>query len=286
MPRQPALAALFEARSDAARGAAAPYRTVADELDAVAAGKKAIAMFPLARPGDEPADDAFLRRLARAAAARGLGVLIEPDDGGDGAGGASTPGLPPGVRGVTAYALGAGEAWRVPAIAALWKTALEDGPWSDAAERQLSYLLGYGERERRRWMARLRWQIATWGARTVYVLLDEGARARVEQLGRRCLGASAEIEGLRFFAHARGHALRRDAARRAPAGLVIARVGLAEAAYARLFGDGDDGSRGGRGGRGRGERGVRSAVADARAAAAVAAGVRSNVELLTGAGWR
>lgn len=275
MPRQPAIAALFEARPDAGRGAA-PYRTALDELDAVAAGRKPIAMFPLARPGDEPADDAFLRRLARAAAARGLGVLIEPDDGAGGA--AGVPGLPPGVRGVTAYALGAGEAWRVPAIAALWKTALEDGPWSDAAERQLSYLLGYGERERRRWIARLRWQIAAWGARTVYVLLDGGARARVEGLGRRCLGAAPELEGLRFFAHARGHALRRDAARRAPPGLAIARVGLAEAAYARLFGDG--------GGRGRGARGVRSAVADARAAAAVAAGVRSNVELLTAAGWR
>ena len=270
-PRPPALAALFEPRPDADRRAAAPYRTVAAELDAVAAGDKPIAMYPLARPGDEPIDDAFLRRLARAAAERGLAVLIDPDEGPAGA-----PGLPPGTRGVTAYALGAGEAWRVPAIAALWRTALEDGPWSDAAERQLSYLLGYSERDRRRWIAQLRWQMAAWGARTVYALLDTDARVRVDRLGRRCLGSPPEIVGLQLFAHARGHALRRDAARRAPPGLAIARAGLTEAAYVRLFGDA----------RRRATSGVLSAITDRRTSGALAAGVRSNVALLTAAGWR
>jgi hypothetical protein len=259
---------LFEARPDADRRAAAPYRTLGAELDAVAARKKAISMFPLARPGDAPADDAFLRRLVRAAAARGLSVLVEPGE---------PAALPRAARGVTAYALPIDQAWRVPAIAALWRTALEGGAWSDAAERQLSYLLGYGERERRIWLAQLRHRVAAWGARTVYTLLDRARRARLEELGRRCLGAALELEGMAFFVHARGHALRRDAARRVPRGLAIARVGLAEPAYARLFGAPA---------RRRAARGVIAATADARAAAAVAAGLCSTVELLTAAGWR
>jgi len=261
MPSTLALSRLFEARLDEDRRA--PYRTLAAELDAVRAGRKAISMFPLARPGAAPADDAFLRALVRAATARGLGVLVEPGPAGLG------------EPGVTAYALRPEQSWRPPAIAALWKTALEGGAWSEAAERQLSWLLGYPERERRAWIARLRHRVAAWGARTVYTLLDRAQRAAIERLGRRCLGPAAAIEGLTFFVHGRGHALRREAARLAPQGLAIARVGLDEAAYARLLG------RGGRGG-----RGVIAAVAGARAAAAIARGLRSNVELLTAAGWR
>jgi len=279
VPGTLSLARLFEAQRDEDRGRAT-YRTVAAELDAVRARRKALAMFPLARPGAEPADDAFLRGLVRAAAARGLAVLVDP----------AAPAAPAALAaeggGVTAYALALDQVWRVPAIAALWATALEDGPWSDAAERQLSYLLGYGERERRAWIARLRHRIAAWGARTVYALLDVERRARVEQLGRRCLGPAAAIEGLRFFVHGRGHALRRDAARLAPRGLAIARVALDEAAYARLFGGARAGRTGAGAGRARSARGVRTAVADARAAAAIAAGLRSNVELLTATGWR
>jgi len=263
------LSRLFEGRLDEDRGRRAPYRTLAAELDAVRARRKAISMFPLARPGDAPADDAFLRALVRAAAARGLAVVVEPGE---------PAGLPRGAGGVTAYALALEQAWRVPAIAALWRTALEAGPWSEAAERQLSHLLGYSERERRAWIARLRHRVAAWGARTVYTLLDRARLALVEQLGRRCLGPAPAIEGLAFFVHARGHALRRDAARRAPRGLAIARVGLDEAAYARLLG--------GAARRPGAARGVIAATAGARAAAAVAAGLRSNVELLPAAGWR
>ncbi len=261
------LSRLFEARLDEDRRRAAPYRTLAAELDAVRARTKAISMFPLARPGAEPADDAFLRALVRAATARGLGVLVQPGEPGE------LAGLPRAARGVTAYALPLDQIWRVPAIAALWETALEGGAWSDAAERQLGLLLGYSERERRAWIAQLRHRIAAWGARTIYTLLDRERLARVGQLGGRGLGPAPAIEGLRFFVHGRGHALRRDAARRAPRGLAIARVGVGEAAYAALFG-------------GAARRGVLEAVAGPRAAAAIAAGLRSNVERLTAAGWR
>jgi hypothetical protein len=279
------LARLFEARLDEDRRRSAPYRTLAAELDAVRARRKAISMFPLARPGAEPADDAFLRALVRAAAARELGVLIQPGEPGE------LAGLPRAARGVTAYVLpidqvgrvpAVAELWRVPAIAALWEAVLEDGAWSDAAERQLGLLLGYSARERRAFLAGLRHRVAAWGARTVYTLLDRARRARVAQLGGRCLGAAPELEGLRFFVHARGHGLRRDAARRAPPGLAIARVGLEEAAFARLFGAREAGPRGAA----RERRGVIEAVAGARAAAAVAAGLRSDVEVLTATGWR
>lgn len=272
-----ALSRLFEARLDEDRRKAAPYRTLAAELDAIRARRKAISMFPLARPGAEPADDAFLRALVRAAAARGLGVLIQPGEPGE------LAGLPRAARGVTAYALPLDQIWRVPAIAALWEAVLEDGAWSDAAERQLGLLLGYSARERRAFLAGLRHRVAAWGARTVYALLDRERLGRIAQLGGRSLGPTPEIEGLPFFVHGRGHALRRDAARYAPPGLAIARVGIEEAAFVRLFG-----AAGPRGvaTRGGAARGVIEAVAGARAAAAVAAGLRSDVEVLTAAGWR
>lgn len=253
---------LFEARPDEDRRRAAPYRTLAAELDAVRARRKAMSMFPFARPGDSKGDDADLRALVNAASARGLAVLVYPDE---------LFGLP---RGVCAFVLPLDHAWRVPALLALWQTTLEGGPWSDAAERQTSFLLGYGERERRAWIARTRHRIAAWGARTIYTLLDRAGRARIEELGRRCLGPAAAIEGMAFFAHAAGHGLVRHAARRAPPGQAIARIGLTADAYAALFA------------RTRPVRGVVSAVADRRAARAIAAGLRSNVELYGARGWR
>jgi hypothetical protein len=63
--------------------------------------------------------------------------------------------------------------------------------------------------------------------------------------------------------------------------LHIARVALADAAYARLFGRPGRGGRGGRGG-----RSVIEAVAGAGAARALVSGLRSNIELLTARGWR
>lgn len=264
------LSRLFEARLGGGRRRA-PYRTLAAELDAVRAGAKALSMFPLARPGREPEDDAFLAQLLRAAEARGLSVLVEPGEPGE------LAGAPPGV---TAYALPLAEAWRVPALAALFRAAREEGAWSDAAERQLSALLGYSARERRAWLAELRWSVAAWGAKTVYALLDAEARARAARLGRRCFGEPAEVAGMVLFAHAGGHALRRDAAQKAPRGVVIARAGIAPAAFARVFG------RGGERGHGGGTGPVLEVIATARTAAVITDGLCSNVELLSAGGWR
>ena len=256
------LSRLFEARPDGDGRRSAPYRTLAAELDAVRSRRKAMSMFPLARPGDDAGDDAHLRELMNAATARGLAVMVYPDE---------LFGLP---RGVCAFVLPLDQAWRVPALLALWQAALEGGPWSDAAERQTSLLLGYGGRERRAWIARTRHRVAAWGARTVYTLLDRAGRRRIDELGRRCFGAAAAIEGMAFFAHERGHALKAHATRLAPAGLAIARAGLDGAAYEALLGAA------------RPVRGVVSATADRRSAAAIAAGLRSNVELLGARGWR
>ena len=256
------LSRLFEARPDGDGRRSTPYRTLAAELEAVRSRRKAMSMFPFARPGDDAVDDAALRALVNAASARGLAVIVYPDE---------LFGLP---RGICAFVLPLDQAWRVPALRALWQTALEGGAWSDAAERQTSALLGYGARERRAWMARARHRVAAWGARTIYTLLDRAGRRRVDELGRRCLGPAAAIEGMTWFAHARGHAPKVHAARLAPAGLAIARVGLEGAAYEALLGGA------------RPVRGVVSATADRRSAAAIAAGLRSNVELLGARGWR
>jgi hypothetical protein len=258
VPAPAQLAALFEPRP-APRAA---DRELDAELAAVQRGRKAMALVPLAAPGATPEATAELAEVVGAAVARGLAAVIRPDP-------------LAAAGGIAVYALPLEAVWRVPAMEALWSAGLEAGPWSDAAERQQSLLLGYGRAARRAWIARGRQRSAAWGAPTAYALLDRAHCARVDALGRRALGPAAALVGLTLFAHARGHALRRDAHRRVPRELAIARAAVAPALFARLFRrSATAGSP------------VWAAELDARAAREVVAGLRSGVELYGARGWR
>ncbi|MBA2543700.1 MAG: hypothetical protein H0V17_28920 [Deltaproteobacteria bacterium] len=127
------------------------------------------------------------------------------------------------------------ELWRVPAFLALWSTAFVDGRWSDAAENQMSYLLGYTEAERKRWIAAIRQERPAWGAATIHALLDADQRLLADSVGRRCFGPANAIEGMTLL-YAGGGTVKAKALAIVPPGHTLARVGFQPEQFPGLFG--------------------------------------------------
>lgn len=178
--------------------------TDAAELDAVAAGRKAMSLFI----GD---DDG----IAELAMARNLIVTTHAD---------------PRLGELHVFVTRADQLWRIQAYLALWETAFVDGRWSDGAENLAGYLLGYSAAQRKAWLAQQRQAIPAWTAATVYALVTDAQRELIESLGRRCLPP-----GLTLFTR-RGEVLKASAFAKLPRGQTLARAGLEIAAANKLFG--------------------------------------------------
>lgn len=236
--------------------ALAAYANDKEELDAVQAGKKAmlLAGFPVDYIAEGGRD--FVA-LLRAAFRRGLAVTLysrgeEPD----------------------VYVLPLDQTWRISALNALHETAFVEGRWTLAAEAQVSLLLGYDEAQRDAWLASVRQRQPAYGCLTMYTLLTRAQRARVAAFGHRCFGVATEVEGLELFFHRQHESLKRTAARLVPKGLTLARVGLDWRAAEPIFGSL------------RRARGLIRTVLTKRTARTLTRSLRSNVQLLTSAGWR
>lgn len=244
----------------------APYSSLAEVLDAVAARKKAMyySGFPLSMlaSGDEQ-----FAELLHMAIDRDLTVVIhnrripfplerqEPD----------------------VFVLPIEESWRVPAFAALRDAAFEgDGRWSNAAEAQSSYLLGYTAQQRRRWIAWQKERQAAWTCKTIYTLLTLEQKQLVLDVGRRCFGPALSLVGRAFFFHRQNDGVKKTAARLVPRDLTLARVGLAWKATRTFFGDFKNWK----------PRGLVTATATKKLAPMINAELLSNVQLLTSAGWK
>jgi len=108
------------------------------EIEAVADRRKPIAMFSGARSElDDLVETAFEHELMTIL--QPSRVPADPDD-------------------ADLFVLHPDQAWRVPALAALWDTTR--GQWTDAAEDQQSLLLGYSAEERTAWLADRSWRHA------------------------------------------------------------------------------------------------------------------------------
>jgi len=190
-------AALFETWKRDAR--LDPFPTWKAHLDAVRAGTKGMSIFDLT-VGELGGEEA--RELMRLAFERDLVAVLQRDD--------------------HVFVARPEELWRIPACLALWKTAFEDGRWSDAAEAQMSLLLGYTDAQRRAWLAAQRARHAAWGSPTVYAILTADQRRAVVATGKRVL-----VDGMRLF-HPGDRVLKRDAFRKLPAGATLARVAVRE----------------------------------------------------------
>lgn len=178
------------------------------ELDAVAAGKKPMAMFV--------GDDDEVAQWSAHAGTRNLVATCHAD---------------PKLGEVHVFVTRADQLWRIPAYLALWETAFVDGRWSDAAENLASFLLGYSKAERKAWLARQRHAFPAWTAATVYALLTDPERAVIEGLGRRCFGS----QPVTLFTRRDG-VLKASAVTQLPRGQTLARAGLDVATAHRLLG--------------------------------------------------
>src|SRR5262249_19506060 len=143
------------------------------------------------------------------------------------------------------------QAWRVPALAALWETTA--GRWSDAAEDQQSLLLGYTPDQRAAWHADRSWRHAGPRGIAIYALLAPPDCAALDGFGRRCFADGTSV----FFHPTR--VLRRDALSLLPRGKTLARAGLELGRLVRTPGT---------------------------VTPVINAGLTSHVQLLTRAGWR
>lgn len=228
------------------------YRSDEAALDAVAAGRKPIWYVPAIR--------SELGEWQGLASARGLActVIDEPS-----VARAREP------QPVSVFVARPEELWRVPALQTLWKAAASTGAWSDAAEEQMGDLLGYTPKQRARWIAMQRHASPAWGSKTLYAVVDRRALQRIEAVGRRCLGKISEIVDLPVLVHP--YLPRADARTRLPRDHTLVRAGLHRDAV-RVFG--------------RLSGGLTTHVLTARTAAIVSANLTSNVQLLTGTGWR
>jgi hypothetical protein len=206
------LASLFEPRRHAAL-----YPSLTAELDAVARGRKAIAMeaWPA---GALDADHRAMHELARA---RGLEVVELRERGR-----AGTPA-------VLVFAFQPEHAWRIAALQALWSVYLDaEGAWSDGAEALEGHLLGYTRAQIARHLAARRHERLGWRGATLYLMLDRAQRAVVVASRGRALPAGA----LTLVTCDGTHVIRRRppawVARRA---LAIARIAIVAEAAGRLL---------------------------------------------------
>jgi hypothetical protein len=190
------------------RSHARVYPTLRAELDAVRAGRKAIAM-EIWPAGDSLADDPDHASLVRLARARGLEIVYQPDTGRSG------------VPIVAVYALRAAQAWRIPALHALWRAFPQGGePWSDGAEALEGHLLGYSRSQIAAWLAARRHERLGWRGVTIYLV----GRSLEAVAGTTAVWAA----GTRVIK-------RRPPAWLAREGLQLARIAITERAFARTF---------------------------------------------------
>ncbi|HEY1817618.1 MAG TPA: hypothetical protein VGG74_35000 [Kofleriaceae bacterium] len=240
----------------------AAYASPEAELDAVRSRAKGIARHQASR---RDLATRWFADLSRAALDRGLSIAIVP--------GLPLEQLPDPID---VYVLHDDQAWRIPALRALWATALVDGRWTFAAEAQEGMLLGYSLDQRASWLADSRWRQSAFGTATMYTLLTSAQRKRTTELGKRCFGDAAEMAGMRLFVHGNDARMLPSAAARVPAGTTLARAAIDHDLYIDLF---DPAHR-------KRRQAVWHATLSDEHARELNAAMRSNVQFLVGKSWR
>jgi hypothetical protein len=243
----------------------APYGSDDEVLDAVRDRKKAMMRtgypFSCIAEGDEN-----FAALLEAAFDRGLAVVLEN----------RANELPKGRWEPLVYVLHLDQAWRIPALNALRNTAfVGDGRWSLSAEAQESLLLGYTDKQRKRWIAWQRQRKAAETCLDLYTLLTPTQLANARKLGMRCFGTAEQMKGMTFFFPRDGTVPKDDAAKLVPKGLTFARVGLSWKAAQEIFGDFKSWKSK--------WMTVEISLANARV---VSEGLKSNVQVLARSGWK
>lgn len=215
----PDLNALFESRESLAK-----YGSTREELEAVAAGTKALSLFPF--PSLSMETHPFYHELRQIALELDLSlVIIQVDEAN------------PDPRGRSAYVFltRPTELWRVPAYCA-FRDVFEDYGWSDAAQHFESKLLGYSDDDISKLLrAFAGWQI-DWKGRTIYLLLSSTDADGVRALAKRCIDPKMVVQPIPIFCSHHQNPMRTDAASLVSGGCVLARVSVRRSFFRELLG--------------------------------------------------
>lgn len=215
----PDLDALFEGRESLAK-----YDSTREELEAVAAGTKALSLFPF--PSSSMETHPFYHDLRQIALELDLSVVIIQVDEDN-----------PDPRGRSSYVFltRPTELWRASAYCA-FREVFENYGWSDAAQHFESMLLGYSEEDISRWLrAFARWQI-DWKGRTIYFLLSSSDADGVRALAKRCIDPKMIAQPIPVFCSYHQNPMRTDAESLLSEGCVLARVSVRRPFFGELFG--------------------------------------------------
>ena len=247
--------------SDARRS---PYASVEDELQAVAAGRKAMSVF--AFPTTSVETDPFYDELCRMASNLNISTSLEER---------TVSGLESNLQTSYLFAFRADQAWRIPAYLLL-KRIYEDYGWSDAAEHLEGSLLGYSEQEIISWLRARSNSRVGWTGKTLFLLVNSAQGDNVRMLGRRSIDPAMVKAPLATFFSRWPKPIRTDALDRVPDQHELMRASVREDFFRDIFEVGLGGERT--------DDVIVSSIPPARVAA-LNASLQSNFQFFTSKGW-
>ncbi len=200
-----------------------PYDSVEEELQAVAAGRKAMSVF--AFPNTSLGTDPFYDELCKMASQFHISIALRER---------FVSGLEPNLRTSYLFVFRDDEAWRVPAFL-LFKRIYDNYGWSDAAEHLEGSLLGYTEEEISLWLA-ARWNSRVdWAGKTLFLLANSAQGDNVRMLGGRSIDPGMITTPLAVFHSRWRKPIRADALSRIPAQHELMRVSVKEDFFGEVF---------------------------------------------------
>lgn len=213
------LAPLFEARARVSK-----YPGTRDELEAVAAGAKAMAvsLFPSAAIDTHP----FYGELREIASELNLSIVINDKVDVD---------QDPNLATTYIFVTKSTEYWRIPAYLA-FKRVFEQYGWSDSAEHFESLLLGYTDDDITTWLNAHSASRIGWSGVTFNLLLSDLQASNVRKLGKRSIDPSVVEQPIQIFFNRKHHIVRKDADKLLVGECALARVSVCEPFFRELFG--------------------------------------------------
>lgn len=200
------------------------YEDIRRELEAVAAGSKALSFFQF--PSLSVETHPFYTELRQIAFELDLYTVIIPVNETD---------PNPRLRVANVFLTKPNELWRIPAFSA-FKNVFEDYKWSDAAEHFESALLGYSQDDISNWLkTRSRSQIS-WRGQTIYFLLKSTDAAGIHALANRCIDPRLNSESILSFFNHNQNPMRKDACDLVLDDCVLARVSVCQPFFREIFG--------------------------------------------------
>ena len=200
------------------------YDSTKEELEAVAAGTKALSFFLF--PSSSVESHPFYMELRQIAFALNLSIVINPVNETD---------PDPRRRVANVFLTRPMELWRVPAYSA-FKSVFQNYDWSDAAEHFESVLLGYSDEDISKWLNAHASSQISWKGSTVYLLLSSTQASGVRTLSKRCVDPSLILEPIRVFFDRERNPVRKNAADFLPDKYVLARVSVHHSFFREFFG--------------------------------------------------